>query len=595
MINRGGENVYCVEVENVLAAHPDVLEVAVVGVAGPGDGGEGRRRRPARGRGCAGGRSSPSLIAFAREQLADFKVPQFVRVLDDGAAAQRRRQGAEDDAARLGRLDRGAAGASLTRRVRSCRRRHARTRRASRPQLRTRRLEQAGRRVVLGAVEVVVEHLAEHRLVRGGAREQRHRRAQLLRVDRAEDRDRVVAVEVGERAGALDAAAARAPGGRGRRAPRRGRRSRSAAPCRCGRARRSAGRRTTSSGWSCCPARSSAQRLVVGASRWASTKRCRPKGSLMPATLPLAGAATGRGRCPPWGSASSRSGVGGQRQPRFAAETASIAMVGWCPVRGAQVRGARSRRGCRCRRPVTLTQQEFANGLAYWRDRTRWPADLHNAYYGELAGQNPNGKFDLAWWRTFSRHLTAWKAVRPMSAAELTSRTTSEFESLTQAWQQCCAPFADQSNIADVEWVQAAGWVEVVAAIKPVRSPVFSSKFSHFLLPQVYPVVDGAVMGMPFGASYQSHFDGVRNEWATTPVSTQNDLRAELFSAIGSSPSGQLPGHQQDRRDIPHRSTLFLNCVPPFEARRAEAQRFVGRPGTDEGAGRCCVVLPAWR
>ena len=32
MVNRGGENVYCVEVENALAAHPAVFEVAVMGV-----------------------------------------------------------------------------------------------------------------------------------------------------------------------------------------------------------------------------------------------------------------------------------------------------------------------------------------------------------------------------------------------------------------------------------------------------------------------------------------------------------------------------------------------------------------------------------
>ncbi len=32
MVNRGGENVYCVEVENALAAHPAVFEVAVLGV-----------------------------------------------------------------------------------------------------------------------------------------------------------------------------------------------------------------------------------------------------------------------------------------------------------------------------------------------------------------------------------------------------------------------------------------------------------------------------------------------------------------------------------------------------------------------------------
>ena len=35
MINRGGENVYSVEVENALCGHPDVIEVAVVGVPDP--------------------------------------------------------------------------------------------------------------------------------------------------------------------------------------------------------------------------------------------------------------------------------------------------------------------------------------------------------------------------------------------------------------------------------------------------------------------------------------------------------------------------------------------------------------------------------
>jgi acyl-CoA synthetase (AMP-forming)/AMP-acid ligase II len=35
MINRGGEKIYCVEVEDVLCGHPDVLEAAVVGVSDP--------------------------------------------------------------------------------------------------------------------------------------------------------------------------------------------------------------------------------------------------------------------------------------------------------------------------------------------------------------------------------------------------------------------------------------------------------------------------------------------------------------------------------------------------------------------------------
>src|SRR5215218_5907879 len=75
MINRGGENVYCVEVENALAAHPDVGEVAVIGVP---DSMMGEKvgavvvPRPGRTPEVA------ELTSFAHLHLADFKVPQYV-------------------------------------------------------------------------------------------------------------------------------------------------------------------------------------------------------------------------------------------------------------------------------------------------------------------------------------------------------------------------------------------------------------------------------------------------------------------------------------------------------------------------------------
>jgi long-chain acyl-CoA synthetase len=80
MINRGGENVYCVEVENVLAAHPAVGEVAVVGVADPMMGEKvGAVVVPRPGQELA----AADLLAFARARLADFKVPQYLAVRSD--------------------------------------------------------------------------------------------------------------------------------------------------------------------------------------------------------------------------------------------------------------------------------------------------------------------------------------------------------------------------------------------------------------------------------------------------------------------------------------------------------------------------------
>jgi acyl-CoA synthetase (AMP-forming)/AMP-acid ligase II len=77
MINRGGENVYSVEVENVLAAAPGVFEVAVVGVPDEMMGEKvGAVVVPVPGEAFDG----EAVLAYARERLADFKVPQFLRV-----------------------------------------------------------------------------------------------------------------------------------------------------------------------------------------------------------------------------------------------------------------------------------------------------------------------------------------------------------------------------------------------------------------------------------------------------------------------------------------------------------------------------------
>lgn len=77
MICRGGENVYCVEVENALAAHPAVFEVAVMGVPDTMMGEKvGAVIVPRPGQKL----DVDDLIAFARNHLADFKVPQFLAI-----------------------------------------------------------------------------------------------------------------------------------------------------------------------------------------------------------------------------------------------------------------------------------------------------------------------------------------------------------------------------------------------------------------------------------------------------------------------------------------------------------------------------------
>jgi acyl-CoA synthetase (AMP-forming)/AMP-acid ligase II len=80
VVIRGGENVYCAEVEAVLFEHPDVADVAVVGVAEPTLG----------ERVCAVVVARPGstldlndLRSFATEQLAAFKCPEALVLVDE--------------------------------------------------------------------------------------------------------------------------------------------------------------------------------------------------------------------------------------------------------------------------------------------------------------------------------------------------------------------------------------------------------------------------------------------------------------------------------------------------------------------------------
>lgn len=79
MIITGGENVYSPEVERVLAEHPAVLELAVIGVP---DDRWGETVKAVVALKPDQSASAEELIAFARERLAHFKAPSSIDVVE---------------------------------------------------------------------------------------------------------------------------------------------------------------------------------------------------------------------------------------------------------------------------------------------------------------------------------------------------------------------------------------------------------------------------------------------------------------------------------------------------------------------------------
>jgi acyl-CoA synthetase (AMP-forming)/AMP-acid ligase II len=80
MINRGGENVYSIEVENALAGAPGVGEAAVVAVP---DEMMGEKVGAVIVAAAGTELDVAAVIAHCRSRLADFKVPQYVAVRDE--------------------------------------------------------------------------------------------------------------------------------------------------------------------------------------------------------------------------------------------------------------------------------------------------------------------------------------------------------------------------------------------------------------------------------------------------------------------------------------------------------------------------------
>jgi len=80
MIIRGGENVYCTEIENCLADHPEIDEAAVVGVP---DAELGERVKAIVRRVPGSALAESAVRAHVAAHMASFKVPEFVEFTEE--------------------------------------------------------------------------------------------------------------------------------------------------------------------------------------------------------------------------------------------------------------------------------------------------------------------------------------------------------------------------------------------------------------------------------------------------------------------------------------------------------------------------------
>lgn len=186
---------------------------------------------------------------------------------------------------------------------------------------------------------------------------------------------------------------------------------------------------------------------------------------------------------------------------------------------------------------------ELEDGLEFWGGRRDWGEDLGNADYKASLEENPHRVFTLEWWKPFLERLNRWKATRGWdNGTILTSRFVDCAAELGVVWTKSCEPFLGE-DITSVTWEHVSAFPTLAATIKPTRSnsPVFTSKFCHFLAPRIFPVVDNTALGNRW-PTYEMYFRYVQDEWASTETIDRTTMITRVTERIEATGAAVFPG-----------------------------------------------------
>ncbi len=183
---------------------------------------------------------------------------------------------------------------------------------------------------------------------------------------------------------------------------------------------------------------------------------------------------------------------------------------------------------------------ELKDGIAHWRSALPWPCDFHNSEYKRWAEWNSREIITSETWEKFlCPELQKWKALRGIPGGNknfFNERFEANQTSINAAWRILRAGCKDiDITGVDISAPQSEvhAFYTAVAKIKDTKnhSPVFASKFCHFMAPNIFPVIDNKAIGLG-SQSYETYFAEVHRKWSAINVQVQGELIAELTSRI---------------------------------------------------------------
>ena len=170
---------------------------------------------------------------------------------------------------------------------------------------------------------------------------------------------------------------------------------------------------------------------------------------------------------------------------------------------------------------MIITLDNLRAGIDWFRNR--WGNDLLNGEYHDIYNALSGGITDQ-WWRTTVARLWAWKAIRspihPNTKAAIMAAGQQRLPEIAEYFSRFgTSTTFNQPSIADLAWEDAQEIFAVAYSIKPGSSvipgsPVFASKFCHFVFPKVFTVMDDTATGI---FEYEFYWRGMKDEWSRFP------------------------------------------------------------------------------
>lgn len=166
-----------------------------------------------------------------------------------------------------------------------------------------------------------------------------------------------------------------------------------------------------------------------------------------------------------------------------------------------------------------ITIQNFNTGIEVWTQK-KWDSDFHNSTYRILSNLKQNGLGEH-WWIEMVNILWSWRAIRPLPKSEIILRGKAYLAELQGEYNSLLARTEEKKpSIENTDWKALQNIFRVASKIKNVKSPVFASKFCHFLLPNVFPVIDQEVIGIN-NMTYENYWHFCQTQWLQSNEKTK--------------------------------------------------------------------------